>query len=457
MAAALSAQVGRALGCSHSLGCIWFKAGATLCASQRSFSSITGEQSWHRRARRQRQAARGILAVARAERLLRSHHGGGMPPGTGRKACNDKKEATPKDDWLCKTCTGKDGLPFRNKGFRMQCLVCKVEKGACFGKKASPQASSDARLRAEDIVAKRALAEKRSLEHKHALEVKQLKDELAEVRKSGSTQAAPSSDAACHMDLEGEDEPATVALTAAVERAREKLTKLKQLPVELRSLVEGGFDACCNKVQQELADAQAARRAANPLKKQVAGAEAFKARMEKKLADEKAMLSQQEVLLADITDKINKQKVAVQEAEAAAAKAATELASLAAQLASEHAVSETPAKFDETPQAQPGFVSVEFAEAKWAEREAVFAQQLAQLQALVSSSIDTSSPAECVESTASEADASDAPDQLDDEAWNKVEPTKRKALLHRQRDILAKKVRANLGKVSTHASPFKKT
>ena len=44
----------------------------------------------------------------------------------------------------------------------------------------------------------------------------------------------------------------------------------------------------------------------------------------------------------------------------------------------------------------------------------------------------------------------------DDEAWNKIESGKRKALLRRQRDILAKKVRANLCKVSANASPFKK-
>ena len=113
-----------------------------------------------------------------------------------------------------------------------------------------------------------------------------------------------------------------------------------------------------------------------------------------------------------------------------------------------------PASVEEASQLPPGFVSVAFAEEKWAEREATFAQQLAQLKALVSPGFDSSSPAE---PTASEADVAEAVEQPDeDEAWNTIERGKRKALLRQQRDILAKKVRANLGKVSAHASPFKK-
>ena len=120
------------------------------------------------------------------------------------------------------------------------------------------------------------------MERKHAQEIKALKDELAEVRKSASGRAAPKAGMEDAMDFDADDEHATTALSAAVDRAREKLAKLKELPEELRGLVEGGFDACCSKLQQELADAQAARRAANPLKKQVAGAEAYKSRMEEK-------------------------------------------------------------------------------------------------------------------------------------------------------------------------------
>ena len=376
--------------------------------------------------------------------------------GHGRQQPRDK------EDWTCKTCDGKDGKKFVNFGSRKSCLRCGLSKGVCFGAKA-PAPNSPAKPtpaakppRAADIVAKRALEEKRALEKKHALEIKQLQDELTEARKSAPAQGASSLGDGVHMDLDGEDETTASALTAAVERARDKLAKLKQLPEELRSLVEGGFQACCSKVQQELADAQAARRAANPLKKQVAGAEAYKARMEKKLADERAMLQQQEAQLADIKKTIEVQRAAVHEAEVATTKAATELASLAAQLASEHAVP-APAAAEEGPQPPAGFVTVAFAEQKWAEREAEFTEKMAQLQALVDGQLDGIA-SETQDDTRSDcAELASVELFEDDEAWNKVDKTKRKALLGREREKLATKVKASLTKVSTHASPFKKT
>ena len=79
-----------------------------------------------------------------------------------------------------------------------------------------------------------------------------------------------------------------------------------------------------------------------------------------------------------------------------------------------------------------------------------FTQQLTQLQALLAAHGDTSVPTESLPPEQEHTDL------LADEAWCQVEPTKRKALLDKQRDILAKKVKANLGKVSVHVSPFKK-
>ena len=366
-----------------------------------------------------------------------------------------------KEDWTCKTCDGKNGKKFVNFGSRNSCLRCGLSKGVCFGAKvllASPAKSS---IRAQppkaaDIVAKRALEEKRALERKHAQEVKQLKDELAEIRKSASTKADAGPVAQGPMDLDGEGEPAATALTAAVDRAREKLARLKEIPEDLRDLVAGGFEACCNRLQGELADAQTARRAANPLKKQVAGAEAYKARMEKKVSDEKTALQQCEAQLADIQTKVHSQKAAVQQAEAAATKAASELASLAAQLASEHAVPapNQPAVVETSAQPPPGYVSVAFAEQKWAEREAEVAQRMAQLQALVENQQDGAGASDdAVSETAEQAPL----DKLEeDETWNKIDRSKRKALLGREREKLATKARASLNKVSASTSPFKK-
>ncbi len=88
----------------------------------------TTEAAWHRRARRQRQSARAILAVDRARRLLAAHHGGGgshvhslggggcggarpigMPNGHGPGFTN----------WDCMVCGKED-----NAGWRTRCRNC---------------------------------------------------------------------------------------------------------------------------------------------------------------------------------------------------------------------------------------------------------------------------------------------------------------------------------------------
>ena len=143
------------------------------------------------------------------------------------------------------------------------------------------------------------------------------------------------------------------------------------------------------------------------------------------------------------------------EAEAASTKAAAEVAELASQFAQERA--NTP--LATSPQAAlagesapgPGFVSVAFAEEKWAEREAAFAMQIAQLQALVTASADGAA--------ASEPGDTEAGDHLsleDDEVWNKVERGQRRTLVRKEKEVLAKKLRTGLGKMPSISSPFKK-
>ena len=250
----------------------------------------------------------------------------------------------------------------------------------------------------------------------------------------------------------------TSELDAAVLRARDKLKKLKDLPEEVREFVAGGFAECVAKLQGELDAAYAARRAANPLKKQLESAEAHKSRMEKKLADARAALLAREEELAEIQKRIQVQQAAVREAEASAAKASTEVAALVAQYASERTTAPAPEDMElgGAPQPQPpdGWVSVAFAEEKWAEREQEFTRQLAQLQALVAGGAEDGGQSE-----ASPSEAGDVipADQLeDDEAWRNIEPGKRRSVLRQERNALAKRVRINLGKVSSAASPFKK-
>ena len=99
-----------------------------------------------------------------------------------------------------------------------------------------------------------------------------------------------------------------------------------------------------------------------------------------------------------------------------------------------------------------GCVSVAFAEQKWAEREAAFAQQLAQLRALVAEAQDMDAPDEADASVAS--DLGSMAELEDGKRWAQVAKGSRRALLRRQRDDLASKVRTKLKGVSTASSPF---
>ena len=92
-------------------------------------------------------------------------------------------------------------------------------------------------------------------------------------------------------------------------------------------------------------------------------------------------------------------------------------------------------------EAPAGYVSIAFAEKKWAEREAVFSQQLAQLQAQLDNVSEAGDDLEVLE---------------DDEVWGKVEKGKRKSIFKQAGARRTEKLRAGLGKVSSTASPFKK-
>jgi hypothetical protein len=98
-----------------------------------------------------------------------------------------------------------------------------------------------------------------------------------------------------------------------------------------------------------------------------------------------------------------------------------------------------------------GFVSIAFAEEKWAEREAVFELHCSQMQALLGSQTDTAS-----EVSPSEAGDLDSADPLDDGAWCKVDRAKRQKILLRDKENLSRNVRSRLEKVSKTNSPFAK-
>jgi len=337
--------------------------------------------------------------------------------------------------------------------------MCGLDKGVCFGSKVEhtvPTTSARSTFAQRQLRAAKATnankgadeaKARQDLERQHAQEIKKLKEELAEARKPSATTAV----AAMEVERDGAD---SAELDTAISKARDKLRKVKEIPEEVRDFVAGGYDACVSKLQDELAQAQAARRAANPLKQRLESAELHKTRMEKRLAEAKASVQRREADLVELNRLIDADKAAVVEAESAAAKAGAEVASLAAQFASERSAMSS-ALAESAPERVPaGCISVSFAEEKWAEREAEFQQQVAQLQALVASQAEGAAGSEA---TPSEVGDISSVEQLEeDEVWNKVDRGKRKAILRRERDVLASKVRNGLGKVRTSTCPFKR-
>ena len=113
--------------------------------------------------------------------------------------------------------------------------------------------------------------------------------------------------------------------------------------------------------------------------------------------------------------------------------------------------------------AQDGFVSRAFAEEMWAKREAEFAKELEQRLNLVQGLLG-SKPAQNQSQAASEVAPSDVADldslddfADDDNAWGKVDKSKRKAVIKQAK--LVREIKTGIGswsKVSAAASPFAK-
>ena len=148
----------------------------------------------------------------------------------GREAASGNA-TPPKEDWLCKACVGGSGLPFRNSGSKAVCGKCQQPKGSCFGEKAKPRKRTEEPRRpraprAEDIVAKKALAEKRVLERQIATLQKQNK-QLAQAQAGpvGSAKAAQPYQPSAAMEVEPADSNCA-ALDAAIDEARRMLEQV---------------------------------------------------------------------------------------------------------------------------------------------------------------------------------------------------------------------------------------
>ena len=370
--------------------------------------------------------------------------------GHGKRGCNDGHQKDRMPHWGCR-CGFATNWASRAKCYKCGDLApIKVrDKIAADAKVKTAEAKTASRRSGGDRGNGRGSGDAAEEEvHKQLQdEIRKLRSENTNLRKARPDAGVAPGSAA--MDLDADD-----AMAKAIVAARDRLQAVRDTPECSRDLLAGGYEACLAQCQGELAAAQAAKRAANPLDKQLEGAEAYKSRVEKRVAGAKEALAGTEQEQAEAAKRVAQQQKLVAEAEAELAAASAEVAALAAQYAATRAAG-PPAAADAAP---VGFVSVAFAEERWQEREAAYSQQLAQLTALVAATQgDAAAKAEGDAGGASQADDTGSIEDVDDENWATiVNKDKRLALLRKPKEELAARVRAKLGKVSAVRSPFLK-
>ena len=264
------------------------------------------------------------------------------------------------------------------------------------------------------------------------------------------------------MEIDGEGSDCThAALQADIDQARTELQKLQNCDDHVKALIpdyEGKVAAANAKVDA----ATAAKRAAHPLKKQMEHADGRRGKLTKKVADAKLAVEARREESQKAQVALQTQEAALAELQEALGKADTEIAELAARLASEHAAaapsapgvghahpaSGHPAPGDTAP---VGFISIAEASARWeeaeAEREQINKLLSEQLNKLLSDPRLQLPPADDV--SVSELQDLGAIEDLEtsDDAWSKVDRAKRKAVLHRSRDKMARDIHAGISGV----------
>ena len=248
-----------------------------------------------------------------AARLVGEHHSAQRGSSMGKDGA--------KSDWLCKSCKGSDGKPFRNRGTRTECFKCHIGKGACFagavqagnvGGAARPARANDG-PKAAEIVAKQALQQKRAMQQQHIAELKELRGELAALREqakaveAGKPAATPAAVVGMDVDVE---QQACAALDEAVTAAKLALDDFKGLSGGVRACIPN-FEVQLRARQEAYDSALESRRSANPLKQQLAVAESWHSRASKRLLAAKSALEAKQKQFTELQAEIDKQKESI--------------------------------------------------------------------------------------------------------------------------------------------------
>ena len=216
--------------------------------------------------------------------------------------------------------------------------------------------------------------------------------------------------------------------------------------------------------------ALAARVSANPIRKQMEIAESCRMRLEKKVANAELAIVAKRDAVASAQAALQEQETILAELKSRLDKAQSDIKALAHRYSCEQSPitsgeSGAPHTAADIPAAAPaGYISLAEANQQWAEAmaqvqmesEAKFEKMLIELQS-------QQQPPD--EATASDANDLGSLDDLEfnDDAWSKVERSKRKSVLNRSRDKFARDIHASISgvikaskKTGTMSSPFKK-
>ena len=374
-----------------------------------------------------------------------------------------------KPAWLCKSCTNKAGAPWRNAGTLTTCGKCHIHKGAPFGQNVGrgPRDSPTTRVakgkRANDAAVRAGLDRVQKEKQALALELKALRAAQAQGPEvAGAPANAPTEDATM-QDEGGEQGDKLANIRAEIKLLKGDLAAYEALDVERRERFcahLGGYDAAVAQLQAKLEECYARQRGCRTLRQQLASAQSHEDKMAKAAKADTDALADMREKAAQLQKDIEAQAAKADKSAQDLAAAKAEVRALAAQRAAEadgSAPSAASVPSLATGADPPeGFVSVAFAEAKWQEREAAFAAQMAALQDLVAGS-SHGGPASAEPSEASDtADPASLDIDFEDDSWKSVGKEARKAIAAKHRKVIVGRLATSISKVGKSASPFQK-
>jgi hypothetical protein len=308
----------------------------------RRLSPHTAEPAWHRRLRRKRQLARGVLAVQAARHLLAGHHGGGMAPPKREQWEPVRHGAKAKVACLKAGCGGHCPLAVvirsnKSDGFPAKCQVCDRVFAVPANTKDAPRgaANKDAPRGAakskSTSVGKDKGPEKPSGDVKNLLAVvSQLQAEVASL-KSQKVQAAappPAPDATVGVSaMSPGDKQEAASLQKQIQQVNDMDPALRDVLCEAK----GGFVSFVAQLQHQRQQIFAKHRGSQPVDVQKAKCEAYHRAMQRLKEEADEQLSALLVQQLELQSSIEKQTVAVANADAKLHGACAELASITQQ------------------------------------------------------------------------------------------------------------------------------